>query len=277
MALTCKDIANWWRERSVTEKLVAANVAVFIVLHLLAATNIFVGNNNVERAALRAVELPSNIHEFARRPWTIATYMFAQFDVFHILFNMIWLFWFGKFFEEVKGGRNAMILYLSGGLCGAMAFLVMSNFASSSSNSYLIGSSASVLAIAAAIALITPNREIRLMFLGDVKLKWIAVVLLAFDLINLGSSDGVAHISHLGGAIAGVAYATFFAKLKRKSSITSSKPRTIDSDKVEFNEEELNRILDKIKNSGYASLSTDERHALLSMSVAIRQKGNKRR
>lgn len=269
-------LRHWWLTSGATVRLVAINAAVFTLLHLLAAANIFTGDRSVEAAALRMVELPSELATFAMRPWTIATYMFAQFDVFHFLFNMVWLYWFGKFFEEISSKLRTTLLYLSGGAGGGLAFLLASNL-TSTTGGYLIGSSAAVLAVAAATAIITPNREIRLIFLGNVKLKWIALILLAIDLVNIGNTYNMSHIAHIGGALVGVVYGTaksritlsrIFKNMKVEPARNSSThPSTATAD---YTEDDLNRLLDKIKTSGYSSLSTDERETLNIISSQLR-------
>lgn len=280
------------RTTSMVTRLILVNVAVFLLLHIAAAANIFTGDRSVEQAAMALVELPAALMTFATHPWTLVTYMFTQFDVFHILFNMLWLYWFGIFFSDISTSRQLLGLYIAGGLIGGLLFMAAANLLPGiSSGATLIGSSASVLAIVAATAILTPDREIGLLFIGGVKLKWIALVMVAFDLINLGTGNAGGHIAHLGGAAVGVAYGIW-----RRSGvrIAPKRPRQQSAPTLEFHprhttthagrpaaaqpattdtsEATLNRLLDKIKSSGYGSLSPVERATLLRISEKMREK-----
>src|SRR5690606_33167981 len=110
--------------------------------------------------------MPANFSLFAAKPWTVFTYMFTQREIFpHLLFNMLWLFWLGKIFLDFLNKRQFIFVYLLGGLAGGITFLLLYNFIpvfkSDAQFSYLLGSSASVMAIVVGTATLLPNYSIR--------------------------------------------------------------------------------------------------------------------
>lgn len=282
MARIIDRIYDKWRYASVALRLIAVNSAVFLALRIAAAANIFTGDRSTEQAALRLVELPADMSQFLARPWTIVTYMFAQFDVFHFIFNMLWLYWFGLLLTEILPSRRTLGLYLGAGLVGGLTFMAGSALLPGlPEGGVLIGSSASVLAIVTATALLMPDREIGLLFIGGVKLKWVALAMILLDFINIGTGNTGGHIAHLTGAITGAAFAIC---IRRESSrrnrrcsaparpATSPEVATASTRPSDLSDSELDRILDKIRQSGYASLTADERRNLIEISQRLRER-----
>lgn len=235
--------------------------------------------------------LPSNLQELLYRPWTVVTYMFFHKDIWHIVMNMLWFYWFGTIFLTHFNERTLGGLYFLGGLFGAIIFLLAYNlfpyFAPFSNSSILLGASASVLAVVVATAMRLPNMEVRMILLGSVKLKWIALAIVAIDLFSITSNNAGGHWAHLGGAFAGY---IFSIQWRSGRDITSQFSRLIDrvvnlfdckpKMKVKYNQArrpesdmdyrerkqregaEIDQILDKIKKSGYATLSAEEKRKL---------------
>lgn len=154
-------------------KIIWINIGIFILLRVAAIVCMFAGCPDFINTIMSYVQLPSNPATLATRPWTIVTYMFAQYDVLHILFNLLWLYWFGTLFMMVATQRQLFALYILGGLGGALLFLVsyavMPVFAFH--NAMLIGSSASVIAIVTATAILMPDFRMHLLFIGSISLK----------------------------------------------------------------------------------------------------------
>lgn len=268
-----------WRRWPVVLRLVAVNAAVFVALRLVAIALVFSGHEDSIDAMLRLVEVPSRLSELAARPWTPVTYMFAQYDVLHVLFNMLWLYWFGTVLLHRCTPRQVLRLYLVGGLAGAALFLVACNtmpvFAGH--QGWLIGSSAGVIAIVAASALVMPDYRFNLMFIGSVSLKWLAVITIGLDLIGVTGANAGGHIAHIGGALAGAwcgwrmrrGHATLNFRVALPRVRRSQRPRRAPKASV-TDQEVLDRILDKIKRSGYTSLTADERRRLFDVSRRIK-------
>lgn len=274
-------------------KIIAVNAVVFVALRLLVIIVMFAGHDSAATAVLHFIEMPSDLSALLTRPWTVVTYMFAQYDVMHLLFNMLWLYWFGVLFEDITSGSRLLGLYLLGGLCGALLFIVAWNVMPvfGHSTGWLIGSSASVIAIVAATAVIMPEFRFNLLFLGAVPLKWIAIVTIGLDLLGITGSNAGGHIAHLGGAVAGVAYALcrrrgidltkpFVAAIdavgrlvERMKRPPVARPRETAAD-IERDRARMDEILEKIKHSGYSALTVEERRLLFEISARERKRGN---
>ncbi len=238
--------------------------------------------------------LPSLPILVLQEPWTLITYMFMHHDMFHILFNMLWLYWFGGLFLQLFTEKQLVALYFFGGLAGAFTFILVYNtlpfFTASAQVGTLQGASAAVLAIVCATAFRIPDFSVRLFLLGDIKLKYIAAATILIDLLSITSANSGGHFAHLGGAVMGY---IFVASYKHGKDITKGfnrimdfvvslvKPATkpkltvkykkaeTDMDfRVRKNQEnkQLDAILDKLKKSGYDSLTAEEKKYLFDAS-----------
>ena len=247
-----------WLSMSILIKIILVNIAVFVLLRILAIVAAFSGNGEIIKAGFNAVQLPASFVALATHPWTILTYMFVQYDLLHLIFNMLWLYWFGTIFLTVNPSRRLLPVYLYGGLAGALVFLFVGPITGSDG---LIGASASVIAIVTATAMMVPNYSVQLFLIGNVRLKWVAIITVAIDILSLGGIETGSHISHLGGAIAGVVYVILrkHSKLLTKSTPASEKISGAPVDTIDA-------ILDKIKRSGYTSLTPQERARLFEAS-----------
>ncbi|HNH65547.1 MAG TPA: rhomboid family intramembrane serine protease [Bacteroidia bacterium] len=235
--------------------------------------------------------VPSSVKSLLYRPWTLITYSFYHENFLHILFNMLWLFFMGRLFTEYLGEKKLLTLYLVGGLCGSVLFIVFYNlfplFSREVDIAVALGASASVLAITVAIATLLPDYEVGL-FLPQwrVKLKYIAIALFVIDLLSITGNNAGGNIAHIGGAIFGFIY---IKQLKNGRDLTGWLQRLIEritqkkkpSIKVVYrkdasdesyhnkkanNQEAIDKILDKISRSGYASLTYEERDILFKAS-----------
>ena len=235
--------------------------------------------------------VPSSVKSLLYRPWTLITYSFYHENFLHILFNMLWLFFMGRLFTEYLGEKKLLTLYLVGGLCGSVLFIVFHNlfplFSREVDIAVALGASASVLAITVAIATLLPDYEVGL-FLPQwrVKLKYIAIALFVIDLLSITGNNAGGNIAHIGGAIFGFIY---IKQLKNGRDLTGWLQRLIEritqkkkpSIKVVYrkdasdesyhnkkanNQEAIDKILDKISRSGYASLTYEERDILFKAS-----------
>lgn len=302
MAGFIKDIAARFRRCDVLMKIIIINVAVFLVLRLIGIIAILTLDKGLTTAACMTVELPASLPMLLHRPWTLITYMFAQVDVMHILFNMLWLYWFGSIFTSLTTVRRLLPLYIYGGLGGAILFIAAYNslpyFAGS--EGLLIGSSAAVIAIVTATAFMAPDYKVGLLFLGPVSLKWIAAVTIGIDFLSVTDTNAGGHIAHLGGALTGMVYIML---LRRGTDLAAPFNRAADSlvNHVRRMTDSLSRrhaprrhsapprsgakgystasaadaadldtILDKIKKSGYSSLTAAEKKRLFDVSNRIR-------
>lgn len=251
------------------------------------------GDQQWLETVLQWIGVPASIPNLMLKPWTIFTYMFVQEAFWHLFFNMIWLYWFGKIFIEFMPGKKIYTLYFIGGISGALTFILAYNifpvFQDTIGLSTTIGASASVLAITVATAVLVPDYTVNLLFIGPVKIKYIAVFTLVLDVLMIRSGNAGGHFAHIGGAISGALFILFIRKdvakrlglLQLISLLTDPFKRKqlhkVYSKEKPLNDEEYNRqkvmkqqkidhILDKISRSGYSSLSAEEKEILFNSS-----------
>lgn len=253
------------------KRLLIANIAVFVVTLLLPSVRAFLDFR------------PADV---LFEPWTVLTYMFTHGGFMHIFFNLLMLFFFGPPVEEQFGGREFIKYYLICGLGGAALSFVFAF------HDAVVGASAAVFGVMLAFAMLWPDVRIYIWGIFPVKAKHLVMGLVALDLIPsvLGSSDGIAHFAHLGGALAGFLYIKMDNKTgnpgqKLKRMMTRRKfkvvpgstqpkpepprsPRRRDEDRVL---DDVDKVLDKISTQGMASLTPDERRLLDEVSRRYRQ------
>jgi len=203
-------------------QLIIANVAVWFVLALVQLLGFLLEPSGIRGdqlwlgTVLQWIGVPASIPNLLLKPWTIFTYMFVQEGFWHLFFNMIWLYWFGKIFMEFMPGRKIYIIYLIGGISGALTFILAYNifpvFQDSIHLSTTIGASASVLAITIATAVLVPDYTVNLLFIGPVKIKYIAIFTVILDVLMIRSGNAGGHFAHIGGAISGALYILFIRK-----------------------------------------------------------------
>ena len=140
-----------------------------------------------------------------RRPWTVITHMFVHTGVWHLLMNMALLYWMGRLFMVHFGARKLLSTYVVGGLAGfALYFIATNVFPGLQQGTYAYGASAAVMAILAAVATRDPERQIGLVILGSVPLKYVAIALVLLDYFALSNGDNTGgNLAHLGGALFG--------------------------------------------------------------------------
>ncbi len=286
------EIKESFRKGSTLTRLIYINLAVFILVNLVEAVFFLSNIHGRFPIFMSYLAVPADTSLLIQRPWTLITYMFTHKGFIHILFNILWLFWFGKVFLEYFDGKKLVGVYLLGGLAGAILYIISFNlfpvFSQDLSRSIAMGASASVTAVIVAIAAYVPNYNWNMMFLGRIKIVYIAIaVILLSSLIEFSENAG-GKIAHIGGALFGYLYTIrykqgkdmtrglnrflekLFAMLKPKPRIrvTHRKAETdMDYNKRKSDEQkDVDRILDKIAKSGYSSLSAKEKEILFRQS-----------
>lgn len=290
------------RQGNILTRLIFINVVVFVLLGLLfVLLRLFTSGVTLSDlqaqfndTVLKYLMVPSVPGELLRRPWTVITYMFTHFNFLHILFNMLVLFWFGKIFLQYLSARQMVSTYILGGLAGAiLSILFINGFPGLREHlgSPMLGASASIMAIVIAIAFYVPDYTLYMLFIGPVRLKYIALVFIIMDILMIGSYNAGGHIAHLGGALYGYAFITMFRKGRDigdwlnnllDKAVTLFKPRphlnvtyrkaTKHVTDEEYNrskvaqQKEIDRILDKIAQGGYENLTKKEKETLFKMS-----------
>jgi membrane associated rhomboid family serine protease len=282
------DIKKTFRNGSNLIKIIYVNIGVFLLLTITAIIGFLVTNPEIPEKALSLFSVPSSLTALLMRPWTLITYMFVHKDIWHILFNMLWLYWFGRIFLEYLDQRKLVAVYLLGGLSGAFVYILSFNifpaFAGVVNESVAIGASASVMAVVIAIAAYVPDYTVQLLILGRVKIKYMALAIFVLTSIMDFSINSGGKLAHIGGAFFGYLYTlnlrqgkdmgrglnkiidiiiTVF-KPHRKLKVTHKKA----ANEYEYNkiktehQTRINSILDKISKGGYDSLTKEEKETL---------------
>ncbi len=286
-----------FKEADTVFKFIYVNAAIFFLFALVGVImQLF---NREFTFFYNYLALPASFTQFFLQPWSIISYMFMHAGIIHILFNMLWLYWFGQIFLQFFSAIHLRGLYFLGGICGGLLYMISYNvfpyFHPMIEHSTMVGASASVLGIVIATAYREPNYPIRLFLFGVLRLKYLAAIVVISDLFFITSSNAGGHIAHLGGALAGLWFAsslskgkdvtrwinnildffvriftTPFKKKPRKPKMKVYKGKreedyNYNAEKKQQSEE-VDRILDKLKKSGYASLTEKEKKALFDAS-----------
>lgn len=267
------------------KQLILVNVAVFLLVGLL---NLLVLISGTESSPMHKfmlyLMLPASLPVFITQPWSLFTYLFLHDNFFHILFNMLWLYWLGGLLLEYLGKRKFREAFYGGGIFGGLMYILMYNiipaFQMQIPATYALGASAGILAVVVATATLLPDYSVQLLFFGNVKLKWIALASVILDLISIPNGNAGGHIAHLGGALFGFFYIRYLYKygghlipdrivhlFKRKENIrihynSGSKPNPVNQP----SQSDIDSILDKISKSGYDSLTKKEKETLFKAS-----------
>jgi membrane associated rhomboid family serine protease len=280
------DIKWQFRYGNMVVKLIFINIGVFVFFGLFNLISFVAQSSVAYNFLLNHLQVTASLHTLLYQPWSVFTYMFLHTGLLHVVFNMLWLYWFGEIFVLYLGDKKILPLYIIGGLGGALLYILAYNllpvFKPILEGSYMLGASASILAIVFAAATLNPDHEISLILIGPVKIKYVALFSLLLDVINIPYGNAGGYIAHVGGALTGylsisALQAGFdpverLAKLfKRKPSVKMSYKNTDTKvgptvSRTKGDQEKVDEILDKIARSGYDSLSKEERDFLFNYS-----------
>lgn len=272
------EIKESFRENGTVIRLIYINVAIFLVVRLVSVV--------WPDFIYATLAMPTTWLGALTHPWTLFTYMFTHFDLIHILFNMLCLYWFGRIFEQVAGNHLVLRVYILGGLAGALMCLIGLQF--HSVGSYMIGASAAIMALLGAVAALAPNYVVNVIFVGNIRLKYYALIFFLIDIVGVTGYDNIGgHLSHIGGVVSGVLLAMYWNRkglpkpsepilkfnfnANKKSKMHVERGSRPMSDQ-EYNarraerSREVDRILEKIKSTGYDSLTNAEKQTLFDAS-----------
>lgn len=262
---------------------IGINVLIFLIVAFMGIPFFLsgMGSLNFSDVIREYLGYPADIAKLPSRFYTVITYQFFHEGFMHLLFNMLWLYWMGNIFLDFLKPRQFHFVYLAGGMAGAamytLAYNVFPVFAGSVATATVIGSSAAVMAVVVATATLVPDYSIRLLLLGEVKLKYLAMAYIAMELIGLASANAGGSFTHIGGALFGFAFIKLLQKGKDWSQLFKRKPKlkvvrnepSKSAPKAKPNavhQNEVDAILDKISKSGYDKLSKEEKETLFKAS-----------
>jgi len=298
-----EDFKLAFKTGNVLNQIIVINVVVFLFMGVLSVLLTLSGQEVLYAQLSHYLTLPADPGALLYRPWSIITYFFFHQGLLHILFNMLWMYWFGKIIAEYLGQNKLLGFYVWGGIGGGLFYMLIYNllpyFQDAVPYSSLLGASAGVTAIVVGAATFQPNFAVHLIFLGPVKLKYIAFFSVFVSFIQSTGSNAGGEIAHLGGALVGYVGMTqlqkgndwskpivnliiwmkslFKPQPKIKVSYkkeTSSRPKSRasrkssakTSSKKETSQAEIDAILDKISDKGYDALSKEEKQKLFNAS-----------
>ncbi|PQB04693.1 rhomboid family protein [Aureitalea marina] len=281
------NLIQQYKTANILIKLIVINVAIFLVVRLL---GFFTLTDPYELT--KWFVLPDTWSEFVLQPWSFITYSFVHYGFFHILINMLWLYWFGQMILNLFSAKRLLTVYLMGAISGGLLFVLAYGLFPVFENArgYLLGASGAVTALMVFIAAYAPNTAIRI-FTFNLKIWQVAVFLVLLDLVRLPSSGNAGGLlAHLGGAILGYVYAVQlirgkdiglgfermmdgvanlfksrkqrpFKKVHRNTKTKSAQGKSMRDQKSD-QQKKVDAILDKISKSGYESLSKSEKDFL---------------
>ncbi len=265
-----------WRIPSVLFYYLAINVAIYLLTRFYVTLWGLGLHRDASSALLEFLALPAYIPNLLRHPWTLLTYMFFHEDFTHILFNMLWLWVFGKMFLQHFSPRQFQWGYLLGGFVGALAYIAAYNifpyFELVLPHALAMGASASIMAITLAAILAAPNQEVYLWGLLRIRVAWIAVGILLIDFLGITQSNAGGHIAHIGGALFGSiflyitrhnpAHSIRLAWEKFLRDRTQRRQKRKHQRSEQDEQKELDRILKKLAAGGYGALTASEKEKL---------------
>jgi membrane associated rhomboid family serine protease len=262
--------------------IITLNVAVFIFQAFLGILS-----PAYSSALVRAFAFYPEWYTALFQPWRMVTYMFLHGGVFHILFNMLWLWWMGRAVEQTLGPRTFTVIYMGAGIGGALLDVLFAQFLGIN---YVIGASGAVFGIMVAFAMLYPTMPIMLFLLPPIEARYVVAGLIALNLLLLNGGDGVAHVVHLGGAAIGymlmkaqnkgyelsrwiLPFEQFWYRLKgvyqkQKTQTRNSNMYSVSDVEIidESDQSELDEILEKISQKGYDGLTKEEKRKLFELS-----------
>ena len=281
-----EDFKNAWnKDNNALVKIILINVVVFVSASFIEIFLTLSGAGDAFKLFINKLMLPASFTTFITQPWSLISYFFLHLGFTHILWNMLFLYWFGKIIQDNIGNNAVISLYVLGGIIGGLSYMALFNiipyYDNRISESLMLGASAGVFSIVAGSATLLPNYTFYLLFLGPVRIKYIALFYILLSFLDVTGSNAGGEIAHLGGAMIGYLFirqlqngvnigegviniVNFFNKEKNKKSDQKSSPT--EETKYDISQDEIDQILDKISESGYSSLSKNEKEKLFNAS-----------
>lgn len=292
------EIKESFRKGNTLHKLIYLNLGLFLAVQIVRIILFLSNSYDLFPGFLNYLAVPANLEVLSHRPWTLITYMFLHVDFIHILFNLLWLYWFGTVFIQELGLKKLLSTYLLGGLIGGILYVIFYNifpvFEGVRETSIALGASASVMAVVVAAATYQPERRMHLILIGPVKIIYIALIMFILtSMVDFSTNTG-GKIAHIGGALTGFLFAYYYRrgkdltrgfdhfmdriaswfkpgrdnlKVTYKRSANQKPPADDIAYKKQKLEEqkEIDHILEKISRAGYDSLSAREKELLFKM------------
>ena len=275
----------WSKEDNGLIKIILINIIIFVSISILEVFITLSGGGSLIRVVINKLMLPASFTTFILQPWSLISYFFLHLSFGHILWNMLFLYWFGKIIHDNIGNNAVISLYILGGIIGGLSYMALFNiipfYGDRVSESLMLGASAGVFSIVAGSATLLPNYTFYLLFLGPVRIKYIALFYILLSFFDITGSNAGGEIAHIGGALIGYLFIKQLQNgvnmgdgvikiinlFNRKNSSKKEKEFTINKEtSFDISQDEIDKILDKISESGYSSLSKKEKEKLFNAS-----------
>lgn len=274
-----KNLKSKFESGTIVEKLIYINIFIFIfTIFISVFQDLYKNDLNF---LIEWFSLDATIDSLFTKPWSIITYGFLHEGFIHILFNLIALYFIGNLFIDYFTQKQLLTFYLLGTFFGGLFYLFSQNYFPlfEGKTTTLIGASAGISAIFIGISTYMPNYELKIRFIGFVKLWYLAAIWVGLDVLGLAGGNAGGHFAHLGGSVFGFLYVnqvsntkiTIFKQLfsifipKKKPLKTvykSSNTAKTTSKTTDFTQKQIDIILDKISKSGYDTLTKEEKEFL---------------
>ena len=282
-----EDFKNSWNKKDTgLVKIILINVIFFVSMSILQVVFTLSGLTSLFVILLNKLMLPAELKTFIFQPWSLISYFFLHMNFMHILWNMLFLYWFGKIIHDNIGNNAIISLYVLGGIIGGLFYMSLYNiipyYSERVSESLMLGASAGVFSVVVGSATLLPNYTFYLLFLGPVRIKYIALFYVLLSFLDVSGNNAGGEIAHLGGAFIGFLYIkqlqnginmgegiinfiNYFSSEKRKTKRKADNVSS-ESNRDNISQDEIDKILDKISDSGYSSLSKKEKEKLFNAS-----------
>ncbi len=283
-----EDIKNAWNKKdNGLIKIIIINIIVFVSVSFIQVILTISGLSSFFTLLINKLMLPASLSTFILQPWSIISYFFLHMNFMHILWNMLFLYWFGKIITDNIGNNALISLYVLGGIIGGLLYMATYNiipyYGERVSESLMLGASAGVFSVVVGSATLMPNYTFYLLLIGPVRIKYIALFYVLLSFFDVAGSNAGGEIAHLGGAFIGYIFIkqlqngvnigegiinliNLFNKKKRKKESKRDVSQDLRKGSIEPSQDEVDKILDKISDSGYSSLTKKEKERLFNAS-----------
>ncbi len=308
MAPIIKALRRRWDGADLNTRLIFCTMAVTILVWLVHFVLVLFRADPYSLE--RELWLSPDLYTLSRHPWSILSYMWIHADVWHLLFNMLWLHWFGRLFLRYQFPKRLFSLYLLGGMAGGLLYVIVTMLSGWVGIEFfgrpLVGASAGVMAIVFGTAFYARWERVQLLFVGQIRLTTLAIGLFLLDILLLTGGNYGGHLAHIGGALFGVWFALSLARgrditawfqrlgdrlvdgvhsfgrskrshgkstfrVHNRKDATPSSPSSAPTptDASSDAAASVDDILDKIRISGYTSLTAEEKRRLFEQSKRL--------
>ena len=273
------NIYQKYLSRSIVEKIIVINIILFVLTYFFNTLSFLFKVD--ENLILEWFSLQPEFDILLYKPWTIVSYGFLHIGFFHILFNLLVLFYFGNLFLDFFKPKQFLTYYFLGIISGGLVYMLSYNYLPGlkTQQTLLVGASAGVTAIVIGIASHIPQYALRFRFIGSIKLSYIAIAMVLLDVVQIPNGNAGGHLAHLGGALLGFIMTRYLDQgsglLRWTDQLFRPKEKrplktVYKSDKRPYrpavnksnDQAKIDAILDKISKSGYDTLTKEEKDFL---------------